>query len=179
MLWDAVTKPEEEMDTSNTCCCVGRSLSNSSSLYMKYNTQHDGPYWRGAIWMNINYLTLQVLLPSLCWCHAQLPFAALHKCTVPLRPECRPRCKREATLILDCGVQALHHYASLEGPHQAAAAEASTELRKALLSNVVRVHEATGFPWENYSDGDGAGKGSHPFSGWTALLVLIAAEMYG
>ena len=47
-----------------------------------------------------------------------------------------------------------------------------------MLTTIVGNYDKTGFLWENYGDDDAGGKGSHPFTGWTALLVLIAGQQY-
>jgi len=74
--------------------------------------------------------------------------------------------------------QALHHYMDVPGPHRKKAGEVYSALRANLLANIVQQYKKTGFLWENYDDTDGHGKGSHPFTGWTALFVLVAGETY-
>ena len=52
------------------------------------------------------------------------------------------------------------------------------KLRSGLMSNIVSRYWQQGYLYEQYDDGGGAGMSSHPFTGWTALLALIAAEQY-
>jgi mannosyl-oligosaccharide glucosidase len=117
-----------------------RSLSTQDPFYEQENAPGDNPYWRGAIWMNANYLALD----------------------------------------------ALHHYAqpSTGSPFQHEFAKAYAALRANVIANVYREYERTGYLWEQYN-GDvnaeqqyGRGQRCHPFSGWTALVVNIMAEMY-
>jgi mannosyl-oligosaccharide glucosidase len=109
-----------------------RSLSKSDPLYKKYNTEHDGPYWRGSIWININYLS----------------------------------------------VKALHYYGHIDGPYQSKANSMYKELRRNLITNIFRQYHSSGFIWEQYDDETGHGKGSHPFTGWSSLVVLMMSEQY-
>ena len=109
-----------------------RSLAKNSPLYMERNTEHDPPYWRGPIWINMNYLC----------------------------------------------VRALDYYANTQGPHAALAAEIYGQLRRNLISNIVKEYERTGYVWEQYNDSSGQGQGCRPFTGWSALVVLAMAESY-
>lgn len=110
-----------------------RSLAKTSSLYMKHNTEHDPPYWRGPIWMNMNYRILA----------------------------------------------ALYYYSQVNGPYRERAKVIYDELRGNLIRNVVRNYHQTGFLWEHYDQKKGKGKGARLFTGWTALVLLIMAEVYG
>ncbi|KAJ0169809.1 hypothetical protein K1T71_014415 [Dendrolimus kikuchii] len=109
-----------------------RSLSKSSPLYMKRNTEHDPPYWRGQVWINVNYLA----------------------------------------------ISGLKHYADVDGPYRERAKELHKKLRANVVRNVLSEYKRTGYLWEQYSGEDGKGSGCKPFTGWTALLVLIMADDY-
>ncbi|KAG2438869.1 hypothetical protein HYH02_010667 [Chlamydomonas schloesseri] len=110
-----------------------RSLAKTASLYKKRNTADDPPYWRGQIWININYLVLR----------------------------------------------SLSYYARHGSPEVAAAAAAAhDELRRRLLRTLVGGYKRQGYLYEQYDDDTGRGTSSHPFTGWTALVTLIAAQEY-
>ncbi|KAJ2222983.1 Processing alpha glucosidase I [Coemansia sp. RSA 520] len=104
-----------------------RSLSTQDEFYGKGED-----YWRGPIWININYLVL----------------SSLHK-----------------------------HYMS-DGPHQEQANRIYSKLRQNLVRNILDQFRQTRFFWEQYNPHDGHGQGTHPFTGWTSLVVLIMAEKY-
>lgn len=109
-----------------------RSLSKQSPLYHKRNTDDDPPYWRGQIWININYLALK----------------------------------------------ALHHYASQPGPYTEDAKRIYVELRHNIVKNIIDQYKRSGYIWEQYNDRSGEGTGCKPFTGWSALVVLIMSEQY-
>ncbi|CAM9649573.1 unnamed protein product [Ectocarpus sp. 13 AM-2016] len=109
-----------------------RSLSASDPFYQVENNPGDEPYWRGHIWVNVNYLALA----------------------------------------------ALSHYNQAEGPFRKDAGRIYTELRTNLLRTLLGGYHSTGYFWEQYDDRSGRGLRSHPFTGWTALVVLIMAEIY-
>jgi mannosyl-oligosaccharide glucosidase len=66
-----------------------------------------------------------------------------------------------------------------DGPHRQRCREVYTSLRRNVLDNVVQQYgrNESAYIWENYSDSDGRGQGTHPF-GWSALAALIALEAY-
>nr|CAI5858270.1 unnamed protein product [Callosobruchus analis] len=109
-----------------------RSLSKTSPLYMKRNTEYDPPYWRGQVWININFLA----------------------------------------------VRALKHYSEIEGPYRKLAESLYKELREAVISNVFNQYRHTGYIWEQYNDTTGKASGCRPFTGWSALVVLLMSEDY-
>ena len=52
------------------------------------------------------------------------------------------------------------------------------ELRQNLIDMIVGEYSRTGFIWEVYNDDTGAGMDNHPFTGWSALIANLLAEIY-
>jgi mannosyl-oligosaccharide glucosidase len=75
-------------------------------------------------------------------------------------------------------LSALQYYAKIPGPYSDKSREIYNQLRTNLIKNMLRIYEKTGYVWEQYDDRTGNGKGSHPFTGWSSLIVLIMSELY-
>lgn len=70
-------------------------------------------------------------------------------------------------------------YSVEDGPYKERAETVFNGLRKSILDNAFRVFSETGQLWENYSpDDDGAGKSGRQFTGWSALVLLMYADMF-
>ncbi|KAH9259130.1 hypothetical protein BASA81_002750 [Batrachochytrium salamandrivorans] len=82
-------------------------------------------YWRGSVWININYLCVEAL---------------------------RGYAKRDSSAKL---------------------AELANTVARAVIGNVVKQYWEGGFLYESYDANTGKGRGTRPFTGWTALIVLL------
>ena len=93
-----------------------------------YGTQED--YWRGKVWVNVNYLVL----------------AALYQ-----HPD------KEANALMG---------------------KTYSTLRANLVETITAGYVRKGFLFEQYDDKTRQGLKHKPFAGWTALVLLIMAELY-
>ena len=100
-----------------------RSLSLSDPLFGEGEN-----YWRGAVWININYLCIQAL-----------------------------------------------KYYSLK-LNELSYLELARELSRDLVENVNHRFHKDGYLFESYDSITGKGRGTKPFTGWTALVILLMNE---
>jgi len=75
-------------------------------------------------------------------------------------------------------LSSLQYYAKISGPYLDKAQQIYKELRMHILKNMSHVYGKTGQLCEKYNEKTENGKGSHPFTGWSSLIVLILSELY-
>lgn len=75
-------------------------------------------------------------------------------------------------------LDALKHYSQVKGPMRERCAKLYVALRTNLLDTILSEYHRTGFIWEHYDDDSGTGMRGRPFTGWSALVVNIMAEMF-
>ena len=73
-------------------------------------------------------------------------------------------------------LKALTFYGRAPGPFQDRSIKIAQELKNNLVTNMYKQWRKTGHVFEQYVDYEG--KGSHPFTGWSSLIVLILADFY-
>lgn len=76
---------------------------------------------------------------------------------------------------------ALHKYGSdesIESGLRSSIQSSYEDLRMNLINMIVDSYTATGFIWEVYNDMTGDGMDNHPFTGWSALVTNLMAEVY-
>lgn len=105
-----------------------RSLSANDTYYGQGEN-----YWRGSIWLNMNYLALQSLY---------------------------------------------NNYMSDDCIYKKLATSIYNELRSNIILLVSKEFKRSGYIWEHYDAKTGYGKGTHPFTGWSSLILLIMSEIY-
>lgn len=144
--------------------CGLRSLSKSSPLYKVRNTMHDPPYWRGSVWINMQYLACSSL-----YYYANLPE------------------ETESTYANNDEYENLEPIRYLDVKTKQRCARLYDKIRNDVIQCVYKEWKRTGYVWEQYDDepiSDNIlglihkGKGTRPFTGWSANVVLLMAEIY-
>ncbi|KAE9550346.1 hypothetical protein FO519_006452 [Halicephalobus sp. NKZ332] len=75
-------------------------------------------------------------------------------------------------------LEALNYYSSVPGPIKDLSAALYTSLKNNVVTNLVNQYNVSGFIWEHYDDKTGAGAGTRPFTGWSALVLAIMGDAY-
>lgn len=132
-----------------------RSLSASHPLFGQGEN-----YWRGPIWIQMNYLALSSLY--------KVPYS--FSCV-----GCYLRADRYMQQNLDHIRRGPARYTMTYERTLYAMFSRRVRLYLAWLDLIVgQEYERTGYVWEQYDPMTGEGRRSHPFTGWTSLVTLSA-----
>lgn len=158
-----------------------RSISKNDTFYRISNAPGDDPYWRGPIWININYLALKALKHYITVPVVGDDSAGVEEVEEEEEDSSSSRMQKKKKRKL-AAVQEAGQKSSLLIKAQHDQQHRMTHLYDRLRANVQRTvlgsFKETGFFWEHYDDEDGRGTRGHPFSGWTTLVLNIMAELY-
>ncbi|CDW80734.1 mannosyl-oligosaccharide glucosidase [Stylonychia lemnae] len=116
-----------------------RSLSKMDQFY-----QYGSNYWRGAIWINVNYLVLRGLFK----------FYQSDETIINQIPQYK----------VDPQIQTQSELYQI--------------IRQRLIQTVYKNWSQNHLFWEQYDNESGVGTFTKPFTGWTALILLIVSENY-
>ena len=75
-------------------------------------------------------------------------------------------------------LDALRHYGQVDGPFKERCGRIYNRLRVNLLNTILSEYHRSGYIWEHYDDSTGEGMRGRPFTGWSALVVNIMAEVF-
>ena len=149
-----------------------RSLSSEDA---KFAT--DENYWRGAVWININYLAIVALAQ---YAHLAPHSSGLLSSVLSILGGGSGGGRRsdEFAHLLDHSSPIRWGEEQTSGLDGARLTAMYEGLRSNVVNNIHQQYETKGYLYENYNSTDGNGRGSHPFTGWTALVVNVMAEKY-
>jgi mannosyl-oligosaccharide glucosidase len=75
-------------------------------------------------------------------------------------------------------VSSLQFYSQVESDFASRAGRLSELIAHNVVNNIVAEYNRTGFLWEHYDSRTGKGRGTHPFTGWTALFALLHSHRF-
>lgn len=136
-----------------------RSLSGADEYYGSAEN-----YWRGNIWINLNYMTVVALKHYTS--HISIFSSTGSNNT-----------KQQQSPLSHTAVQ-YNTNTTNNIKLQHSMDKLYDELRTNLITNIYNNWNRTGFVYEVYDCNDGIGRRSHPFTGWTALTLLMLDESY-
>ena len=122
-----------------------RSLSMKDQFYM-----YSSNYWRGAVWINVNFLVLRGLFKN------YLDINGIQD-NIPQQ--------QFASIAKKAGLSS--------------GKELYDTIRYRLISTVYKNWKIDHVFWEQYNDKTQMGQYTYPFTGWTTLILLIVAQTYG
>ena len=145
-----------------------RSLASTDRYFGKMDD-----YWSGHIWINLNYLIVQ----ALAYYSATLSSPASHQQQSTDYTAFRHILSHMSPIVDTTNTIPLQPSSS-SSSLAALVRSMYEDLRHNLMVNMHSQYSTRGYIFEQYDSLTLAGRKSHPFTGWSALIVNIMAQQY-